>query len=64
MASLKKLETMVNGMNFGYKTFVHILDEKRRKLESKSIPCVFLGYCEGSKAYCLMCVETKRIIKS
>jgi hypothetical protein len=25
---------------------------------------VFLGYCERTKAYCLMCVETKRIIKS
>jgi hypothetical protein len=43
---------------------VHILDEKRSKLDSKSIPCVFLGYHEGSKAYHLMCVETKRIIKN
>jgi hypothetical protein len=25
--------------------------------------CVFLGYCEGTKAYRLMCVKTKRIIK-
>ncbi len=49
---------------FGCKTFAHIPDEKRRKLESKSIPCVFLGYCEGIKAYRLMCLETKRIIKS
>ncbi len=49
---------------FGCKTFAHILNEKRSKLESKSIPCVFLGYCEGTKAYHLMCVETKRIIKS
>jgi hypothetical protein len=28
------------------------------------MPSVFLGYCEGTKAYRLMCVETKRIIKS
>ncbi len=49
---------------FGCKTFAHIPDEKRSKLESKSIPCVFLGYCEGTKAYCLMCLQTKRIIKS
>jgi hypothetical protein len=28
------------------------------------MPCVFLGYYEGTKTYCLMCVETKRIIKS
>ncbi len=26
--------------------------------------CVFLGYCEGTKTYCLMCLETERIIKS
>jgi len=49
---------------FGCKTFAHIPDEKINKLESKSIPCVFLGYCEGTKAYHLMCLETKRIIKS
>jgi hypothetical protein len=49
---------------FGCKTFAHILDEKRSKLESKSMPCVFLGYCERTKTYRLMCVETIRIIKS
>ncbi len=49
---------------FGCKAFAHVLDEKRTKLESKFMPCVFLGYYEGTKAYRLMCVETKRIIKS
>ncbi len=49
---------------FGYKAYAHVPDEKRTKLESKSMPYVFLGYCEGTKAYCLMCVKTKRIIKS
>jgi hypothetical protein len=49
---------------FGCKAFAHVPDEKRTKLESKSMPCVFLGYCKGTKSYCLMCVETKRIIKS
>jgi hypothetical protein len=28
------------------------------------MPCVFLGYYEGTKAYRFMCIETKRIIKS
>jgi len=28
------------------------------------MPSVFLGYYEGTKTYCLMCLETKRIIKS
>jgi hypothetical protein len=45
-------------------SIAHIPDEKRSKLESKSMPYVFLGSCEGTKAYRLMCVKTKRIIKS
>jgi hypothetical protein len=49
---------------FGCKAFAHVPDEKRSKLESKSMPCAFLGYYEGTKAYRLMCVENKRIIKS
>jgi len=28
------------------------------------MPGVFLGYYEGTKVYRLMCVETKRVIKS
>jgi hypothetical protein len=48
---------------FGCKAFAHVPDEKRTKLESKSMACVFLGYYEGTKAYRLMCVETKIIIK-
>ncbi len=49
---------------FGCKAFAHVPDKKRTKLESKSMPCVFLRYYESTKAYRLMCVETKRIIKS
>ncbi len=49
---------------FGCKAFAHVPDEKRTKLESKSMPCVFLGYYEATKAYHLICVKTKRIIKS
>ena len=36
---------------FGCLAYVHINDEKRRKLDAKSEPCVFIGYCEHSKAY-------------
>ncbi len=49
---------------FDCKAFAYVLDEKRTKLESKSMPCVLLGFYEGTKAYHLMCVETKRIIES
>ncbi len=48
---------------FGCKAFAHVPDEKRTKLESKSMPCVFLGYYEGTKTYRLMCVETKELSK-
>jgi hypothetical protein len=48
---------------FGCKAFAHVPNEKRTKLQSKSMPCVFLGYYEGTKAYRLMCLKTKRIIK-
>ncbi len=49
---------------FGCKAFARVPDEKRIKLESKSMPCVFLGYNGSTKAYHLMSVETKRIVKS
>ncbi len=48
---------------FGCKAFAHVPNEKRTKLQSKSMPYVFLGYYEGTKAYRLMCLKTKRIIK-
>jgi hypothetical protein len=38
-------------------------DEKRGKLDAKGTKCLFLGYCEGTKAYRLMCVQFKKIIK-
>jgi hypothetical protein len=49
---------------FGCKAFAHVPDENRTKLESKLVLCVLLGCYEGTKAYHLMCVETKRIIIS
>jgi hypothetical protein len=49
---------------FGCKAFAHVPDEKKTKFKFKSMLCVFLGYYEGTKAYRLMCVKTKRIIKS
>ena len=34
------------------------------KFNAKRTKCMFLGYCEGMEAYRLMCLETKKIIKS
>ncbi len=33
------------------------------KLDAKGTKCLFLGYREGTKAYRLMCVQSKKIIK-
>src|SRR5688500_13890735 len=44
--------------------YTKVLDSKQRKLDAKGTKCLFLGYCEGTKAYRLMCVETKKIIRS
>jgi len=30
---------------FGCKAFAHILKENRKKLDAKSIKCIFVGYC-------------------
>ena len=33
-------------------------------LDAKGVKCLMLGHCEGTRAYRLMCLETKKIIKS
>ena len=40
---------------FGCRAHVHIPDEKQRKLDAKSIECIFLGFAENRKAY--ICVH-------
>jgi hypothetical protein len=47
---------------FGSIAYVVVADEKR--FNTKGTKCMFLGYCEGIEAYRLMCLETKKIIKS
>jgi hypothetical protein len=34
------------------------------KFDATGTKCLLLGYCEDSKAYRLMCLDTKKIIKS
>lgn len=43
---------------------VHIPDEKRIKLDDKSIQCVLLGVSDESKAYKLFDLVSKKIIVS
>lgn len=49
---------------FGCKAFVHIPNAKRKKLDEKSIECVFVGYASESKAYRLYDKSTKKLIIS
>ncbi len=48
---------------FGCIAYAMVPDEKRGKLDAKGTKCLFLGYCEGTKAYRLMCVQSKEIIE-
>ena len=49
---------------FGCVAYAKVPDQRRTKLDAKGVKCLFLGYCEGTKAYRLICLETKKIIKS
>ncbi|KAI0503926.1 hypothetical protein KFK09_014872 [Dendrobium nobile] len=47
---------------FGNISFVHVPDQKRRKLDKKYKKCVFVGYSESSKAYKLYDPITKKVV--
>jgi hypothetical protein len=46
---------------FGSIAYIHIPDCDRRKLESKSVRCMFVGYCDTTKAYHFWDVTVRRI---
>lgn len=49
---------------FGFVTYAHIPDEKKRKLDDKGEKCVFLSVSDQSKAYKLYNPITKKIVIS
>ena len=49
---------------FGCNALVHIPDQKRSKLDKKSMLCTFVGYPSGSNGYKLYNPETKKMIRS
>jgi len=49
---------------FGCIAYALDLSPKCSKLDAKGIKCLLVGYCEGSKANRLLCLETNKIIKS
>jgi len=49
---------------FGCVAYAHILDQLRKKLDSKGEKCIFIGYSEESKAYRLYNPSTKKFFAS
>ena len=49
---------------FGCNVFVHVPDPKRKKLDKKSISCIFVGYPEVNKGYKVYNPDTKKFLKS
>ena len=48
----------------GCRVHVHVPDKKRRKLDAKSVKCVFLGFAENWKAYICIHHLSSHIFKS
>ena len=49
---------------FGARAFVHIPESQRKKLESRSLICTFIGFARQRKAYRLIHRETRRFLES
>ena len=49
---------------FGSKALAHIPKDERRKLDAKSIKCLFIGYCDDHKAYKMLDLSTHKLITS
>jgi hypothetical protein len=45
---------------FGSIVYAHVPKELRKKLELKSMKCIFLSYNTNSNAYHLWCIEEKK----
>ena len=49
---------------FGSTSFAHIPKDERRKLDAKSIKCVFIGYCSDKKVYKLFDPNSHKLFAS
>jgi len=45
-------------------SYAHVPDEKIRKLDYKTVKCIFIGYCEKTKAYRLYNPQNKKLLVS
>jgi len=46
---------------FGFVCYIHVLDQKRHKLEEKVVKGIFLGYNRQSKGYKVYNLQTKKL---
>lgn len=60
----KKKCNMIVFKEFGCKCMVWEPDQKRKKLDAKSFPCIFLRYAENAKAYRLYDTNANKIVTS
>lgn len=49
---------------FGSLCYAHVADQQRKKLDDKSVKCIFLGVSPEFKAYRLYNLQTKKIMVS
>jgi transposase InsO family protein len=49
---------------FGCNVFAHVPKYERRKLDAKSVKCIFVGYCTDKKAYKLFDPSSHKLIAS
>jgi hypothetical protein len=47
---------------FGSRAWAHILNDKRKDLETQSVECIFFGYPEGVKGYIFLGSHTEKFI--
>ena len=47
---------------FGCEAFMHVLKEKRSKLDNKAEKCIFIGYKDGIKGYKLWNPVTRKVV--
>ena len=61
---LGKIPNVSHFKNFGSLAFVHVPKEGRKKLDSKTLACLFLGYDEESKTFRLFEPDKRKVMLS
>ena len=57
------LKPSLDGLHvFGSRGFVYVDKSKRKKLDTKAHPCIFLGYADGVKGYRVWDTEEDRLV--